>query len=239
MIKLPSLIPSLYLVILSIYFVSFQSQAAENTDLQSAEEIAQARAAIDEEFADAVVPEEKSLPNKTYSHLDPKHYVPADLLATAVVYFDANKGKFSNQNYITIVDFAPRSDKYRFFLVNMKNGDVERYHTSHGMGSDANSDGIAESFGNVDGSNKSSLGYVRTAEVYSGLFGPSVRLDGLSSTNSNMRGRAVVFHGWEGVKEADVVQYMSRGCITLDFKFKDAVLEKIKAGSLMYVGVSK
>jgi hypothetical protein len=171
--------------------------------------------------------------------LDPKHWVPANLLRDAVTYFDANKAHFKNKNYITIVDFTPRSNKYRFFLIDMKTGAVERFHTTHGMGSDENKDGYAESFGNENGSGKSSLGFVRTAEVYSGNFGPSVRLDGLSATNSNLRARSVVFHGWDGVKEGDVIQGLSRGCITLDWKFKDAVLEKIKEGSLLYVGLSK
>jgi hypothetical protein len=54
-----------------------------------------------------------------------------------------------------------------------------------------------------------------------------------------MRERAVVFHGWDKVHEANVKQGLSWGCITLDWQFKDLVLEKIKEGSLMYVGVSK
>src|SRR5690606_5467249 len=118
-------------------------------------------------------------------------------------------------------------------------GKVERFRTTHGKGSDANNDGYAEVFGNEIGSGMSSLGYVRTAEVYSGNFGRSVRLDGLSATNSNIRARAVVFHGWDGVKEGDFIQGLSRGCITMDWNFKDAVLEKIKEGSFMYVGLSK
>jgi hypothetical protein len=228
----------------TVLFVLATASAFENADQQTPEEIAQARAEIEKDFSGAVDPSnfdraERQEILRGYENLDPKHWVPANLLQEALLYFDANKSRFKNQNYITIVDFSPRSNEYRFFLIDMKTGKVERYHTTHGKGSDVDNDGYAESFGNENGSGKSSLGYVRTAEVYSGNFGPSVRLDGLSSTNSNLRARAVVFHGWDGVKEGNYIQGLSRGCITMDWAFKDAVLEKIKEGSFLYVGLSK
>lgn len=43
----------------------------------------------------------------------------------------------------------------------------------------------------------------------------------------------------DGVKEANVIQAMTWGCIALDWTVKDAVLDKIKEGALLYVGVSK
>ncbi len=199
---------------------------------------------ISEGFADVIDPQVMSRSShseilNSYKHLDPKKWVPSNLLKEAVLYFDLNKSKFKNKNYISVVDFSPRSNNYRFFLIDLKTGTVERYRTTHGLGSDKNDDGYAEIFGNEIGSGKSSLGYVRTAEVYYGDFGRSLRLDGLSSSNSNIRARAVVFHGWDGVKEANVVQKLSRGCITMDWNFKDTVLDKIKHGSFMHVGLSK
>jgi hypothetical protein len=219
------------------------SGTAENPDVQSPDEIAAARARIAHDFAHARQPSAASAALRAqvqakYAYLDPNHEVPADLLATATTYFDQNKSSFPNQGYITIVDFKPRSDAYRFFLVNLTDGSVEKYHTTHGVGSDTDNDGYAEQFGNVEGSGKSSLGFVRTAEVYTGTYQVSVRLDGLSDTNSNIRERAVVFHGWDKTHEANVIQGLSWGCITLDYAVKDGVLQKIKEGSLMYVGVS-
>jgi len=212
-------------------------------DLQSSKEIEHANAQIAKDFAGAVDPEtlpesvrEKNL--RLFDHLDSQHLVPTRLLKTTVEYFAANKNRFPNQNYITVVDFAPHSAKYRFFLINTQTGAVERYHTTHGRGGDLDNDGYAESFGNIVDSHKSSLGFVRVAEVYSGKYKKSLRLDGLSETNSRVRERAIVFHGWDGAKEANVKQGRSRGCITLDWKVKDGVLNKIKEGSLMYVGLS-
>ena len=216
----------------------------EGYDRQTPAEIESARAQIERDFAHQIEPRSLSAAQKNrilanYGHLDPKHEVPSDLLSDAVTYFDANKASFPNQAYITIVDFSKRSNTQRFFLIDMTTGEVAKHFTTHGIGSDRDKNGFAERFGNVDGSGMSSLGFVRTAEVYTGKFQRSVRLDGLSTTNSNIRARAVVFHGWDGVKEDARIQGLSWGCITLDWTIKDGVLDKIKEGSLMYVGVSK
>lgn len=215
----------------------------ENPDKQSPEEIAEAEERILRDFGGYTDPAEMrsasgELPAK-YAHLDPNRVVPRDLLVTAVSYLDANPAGFPNKSHLTIVDFKQHSARSRFYLVNLETGGVERYHTTHGLYSDEDDNGLAESFGNVVGSGKSSLGFVRVSEVYSGAYRRSIRLDGLSRTNSNIRERAIVFHGWDKVKEADVKQGLSWGCITLDWIVKDGVLDKIKEGSLMYLGVSE
>jgi len=213
----------------------------ENPDIQSPEEIARAHAAIERDFAHARSLTEMSVGEQVsvlarYAYLDPNHEVPADLLNSAVLYLNANKNSFPNQSHIAVVDFKPRSDAYRLYIIDMQTGAVEKFHTTHGVNSDPKSTGYASIFGNVVNSGKSSLGFVRTAEVYSGNYKRSLRLDGLSKTNSNIRDRAVVFHGWDGVHEKNVIQGMSHGCITLDWTVKDGAIDEIKEGALMYVG---
>ncbi len=225
-----------------ILFLAFNVFAAENPDVESTEKILQAEAQVIADFGGYTDESAETLKVSrlnNYQHLDPKRLVPTDLLQKAVNFFDVNKSRFKNQNYITIVDFAPRSDAYRLFIINLKTGVVERYHTTHGVNSDTDRDGYAESFSNVSGSKQSSLGYVRTAEVYSGSFGRSLRLDGLSTTNSNIRARSVVFHGWQPTVEAHQIQAMSWGCITTDLRLRDRLIDFIKDGSLMLVSVSK
>lgn len=217
---------------------------AENPDQESAAKIQAAREQIEAEFGDALLPEEifdKSTEFTLfqYNHVDPKRWVPSDLLAKALLYFDKNKSKFKNQNYITVVNLGARSNNYRLFVINIKTGAVERYRTSHGEGSDANRDGYAESFGNVPESKKSSIGYARTAEVYYGAFGRSLRLDGLSKTNSRIRERAIVFHGWKPNVEANQLQPLSWGCVTIALPYRDAFIDKIKNGSLMLVDTAQ
>ena len=218
----------------------FSFAYGENPDQQTEEEIQTHAYNITHEFADAVNTDELNLRTQqnilqNYNHIDRQRWIPTSLLQKALVYFDQNKTKFRNKNYVTIVDLGARSNNYRFFLINMTNGAVERYRTTHGEGSDVNNDGFAESFGNIPNSKKSSLGFVRTGEIYSGSFGRSLRLDGLSTTNSNIRRRAVVFHGWEYTREANQIQPRSWGCITMDTTLKDAVISKIANGSFMLV----
>lgn len=225
-----------------------QDEAAEELgegfDKPSALDVYMARWRIHWDFWDQQDPqslseEEKSEILSRYGHLDPKREVPQDLLESIVLYFDLHKAKFPNRKYISIVDFSLRSDRQRFFIIDMNSGGVEKYWTTHGIGSDRDDDGMAERFSNVVNSGSSSVGFVRTAETYSGRFKYSLRLDGLSATNSKVRERAIVVHGWDYVKEAPLKHRRSWGCPALDWKVKDAVIEKIKEGSLMLMAVSK
>lgn len=238
-------------LILMVYFpqvscarVDASEDMGEGFDLQSPEEINRARREIESLFKDAVEPQALNLFKRfaitqKYQHLDPKKEVPTDLLEDAVIYFDQNQTKFPNQDYIVVIDFKARSNERRFFQINMNSGEVEMYYTTHGKGSDRDKNGYAEAFGNIVNSGMSSVGFIRTGEVYWGKFKRSVRLDGLSRTNSRVRERAVVLHGWDNVHEKPVIQGLSWGCPALDWQVKDSVIDKVKEGSLMYIGVSK
>ena len=220
-----------------------QSELGEGFDKQGPAEIENARKEIEATFSKAVLPNQLSSEDKAailanYQHLDPNKEVPADLLEQTVLYFDANKTGFPNQAYITIIDFAVHSSHQRLFVIDMATGVVEKFRTTHGWASDKDSNGYAESFGNVVNSGKSSLGFSRTGEVYWGKFKRSIRLDGLSTTNSKMRERAIVLHGWDKAFERQEIQGLSWGCPALDWSVKDAIIDKVKEGSLMFLGVS-
>lgn len=214
-----------------------------NFDLQSPEVIAKAQHQIEQEFSDAKTAESLSDEDKVwilnqYQHLDPQREVPRDLLEATVVYFELNKNKFPNKNYFSVINYKARSNRPRFFVINLASGVVEKYYTTHGWGSDFNGDGFATSFGNVNNSKKSSLGFARTAEVYSGKYKRSLRIDGLSVTNSNLRSRAIVVHGWDNVQEKAEIQGRTQGCPALDWNIKDGVIDKIHGGSLINMGLS-
>ena len=49
---------------------------------------------------------------------------------------------------------------------------------------------------NEDGSHLSAVGRALVAERYEGRYGVAYRLDGLDSSNSNLRSRCVVLHSW-------------------------------------------
>ena len=231
----------LYTLILNLGFVT--NVFADGMDKQNPFELEKARQQIQEEFSD-LIPLEKIEPMARarilagYDYLDPNHEVPADLLRNAVLFFEGNKSKFPNQKFISIVNMKVRSDKYRFFLVHLDTGQVEKYHTTHGAGSDPNDTGFAQSFGNVEGSGKTSLGFARTAETYVGTYERSLRMDGLSNTNTNLRDRAVVIHGWDGAHEGNKLQGRTLGCLAFDWKIKDDIIDKVKEGSLVYIGIA-
>ncbi|MGE0632873.1 MAG: murein L,D-transpeptidase catalytic domain family protein [Pseudobdellovibrionaceae bacterium] len=171
---------------------------------------------------------------RNYDHLDPDHVVPTTALQKAVAYFDANQSKIKNKNYMIVLDFSRHSGKKRFYIINMKTGAVESFKTAHGKYSDPDHDGYATSFSNTNGSGKSSIGFYLTAETYYGANGYSLKLDGLSSTNSNARSRAVVIHPANYVSENSSKQGRSLGCPALDPKHSEKIIEKIKRGSLIY-----
>ncbi|MNS88942.1 hypothetical protein D3C72_1229360 [compost metagenome] len=135
---------------------------------------------------------------------------------------------------MTIIDYSLKSTKKRFFIVDMKKGSVQALHVAHGKGSDSNHDGYAEKFSNVEGSNATSLGFYFTAETYNGSNGYSLKLDGLSTTNSRARERAIVIHGASYVQEKDVIQGRSWGCPALDNAYAKTIINQLKAGTLVY-----
>lgn len=116
-------------------------------------------------------------------------------------------------NHEIVIDFNLPVSKNRLFvyevdpITNQKTV-VLTTKVAHGKGSDTNNDGIVDKVSNTPNSLASSIGTYRIAEQYFGKHGKSYRLDGLDSTNSNARMRAIVIH------EADYVDYggKSWGC---------------------------
>jgi len=167
-----------------------------------------------------------------YAHIDTEKEVPQALLAKAINYFDANKAKIKNKEYMVVIDYKQKSTKERFYLIDMISGKVERYLVAHGAGSDPDADGIATKFSNTDSTHMTSLGFFITAETYFGGHGYSLMLDGKSSTNSNARARAIVVHGAEYVDQGHVGR--SWGCPALSMRDYEEVIAKIKGGALIY-----
>ncbi|HRG98541.1 MAG TPA: murein L,D-transpeptidase catalytic domain family protein [Polyangiaceae bacterium] len=177
---------------------------------------------------------EKAAVLARYAHVDRGNVVSGVLLDNALQYYHFNLQRLRNPRYLTIIDFSLHSSKRRLFLIDMQTGRVEPHVVAHGSGSDPENDGVPSGFSNREGSNASSIGYYVTAETYSGKWGNSLRLDGLSSTNSNVRARAVVMHGASYVDDGRSLQGRSWGCPALPMDEKDAVIAKVKGGSLLY-----
>lgn len=181
--------------------------------------------------------EQKSILDR-YPNLDPERQIPRNLLATALKYFEDHASSVKNKAYIAVIDFSLPSTKRRFWIVDMATGAVFATTVAHGKNSDKDNDGFAEAFSNTPDSNMSSLGVYLTAETYNGSHGLSLRLDGKSPTNSNVRTRAIVVHGADYVQDKDVRQGRSWGCPAVPMAYRDKVIAMLKGGVVMYAGQS-
>ncbi len=179
---------------------------------------------------------QKSQVLSKYNFIDKDKTIRTSLLEKAVIYYNANKSRLKRTSILTVLDFSLPSNKKRLHVINMSTGTVWSLHVAHGKGSDSNHDAYAERFSNTSGSNASSLGAYLTAETYSGSNGYSLRLDGLSSTNSNARRRAVVIHGASYVKDSNVKQGRSWGCPAISMTNRTKLIDTIKGGSLIFAG---
>lgn len=104
-----------------------------------------------------------------------------------------------NTHIALFVDLSRHSGLNRFVVWNF---DDERAvivaPVSHGSGSRKRCcRSCYAQVSNEDGSHLSSVGRALISERYEGSYGVSYRLDGLDASNSNLRSRCVVLHGWE------------------------------------------
>ena len=104
-----------------------------------------------------------------------------------------------NTRVALFVDLSRHSGRRRFVAWDMvRMVPIFTCPVSHGSGSEMSHVRSAYArFSNEDGSHLSSLGRAVVAERYEGRYGVAYRLDGLETTNSNLRSRCVVLHGWE------------------------------------------
>lgn len=174
--------------------------------------------------------------NGDYTHLDPDHIVPKKLLAEALDYYDHNLNKINNQRIMGIIDFKQHNSKKRFYIIDMESGRVETYLAAHGKNSDPKHTGYATKFSNTPDSLMTSLGFYMTAETYTGKNGYSLRLDGLSTTNSNARDRAIVIHGADYVTPGTLIG-RSSGCPAVEQRYHADLIDRLKGGALLYAGL--
>ena len=183
---------------------------------------------------------------RRYDAIDPTNKVPRGLLEDALLYFDANQTHIPKKRYVVVIDMSLYSGKDRYWLVDLQTGAVEPHKVSHGSGSDADNNGYADTFGNVSGSNKTSLGFYLTGEIYDGTHEHSMRLDGLSPSgspngmaNTNARSRLIVMHEASYVSDTNTSQQgRSNGCPALDPDIEVAMVDRIHDGSLMYIATT-
>lgn len=128
--------------------------------------------------------------------------------------------KFASENGYSeklafFIDFSISSNKYRFFVIDLKSGKIlEKAMVAHGSGSENGKINGKLKFSNTDGSYCSSIGKYVVKNSYNGDFGKAYRLIGLDNTNSNAFSRAIVLHKYSKVPDNETTNpiVLSLGC---------------------------
>jgi hypothetical protein len=194
------------------------------------------------ELADGVLPAE------------PQQRLDQGLLELAVAsYNDHNCKRAGARGWgptqIVVIDFARPASQPRLYAVDLMTGqgiDMP-VQVAHGIGSDPNDDGVADRFSNLPYSLMSSLGAARGAELYNGINGPSLRLDGLDASNSAMRVRDIVAHSYQPERRRYFNASLlgerrgnpgtSEGCIVVTPALRDWLFNILRGGGFLYSGL--
>ena len=109
------------------------------------------------------------------------------------------RAKGYNEKYVLLWDLSLHSGRRRFVVWNVERDYAEySFVASHGSGSAMSKVRSAYAvLSNKDGSHLSAEGRALVAERYEGRYGVAYRLDGLDESNSALRKRCVVLHGWQ------------------------------------------
>jgi hypothetical protein len=152
------------------------------------------------------------------------------------------KLQHSKHPRFAVVDYGRASNLPRFYLFDRRSHALlDSFRVAHGKGSDPDHDGHADSFSNEPGSRASSLGLFRTTTAYDSEepgHGRSLRLAGLSPSNSNAEERAIVIHA-NAYMEDDFIRRhgvpgRSYGCLVLAGADRDRVIEQLAGGALIF-----
>lgn len=141
--------------------------------------------------------------------------------------------------YMVVVDYTQPSYKKRLFVLH--HGAVIRmHHVAHGSNSSALHDkSMAVSFSNKVNSHKSSLGLMKTGQIYYGRHGKSLKLKGLEKgKNDNVFLRYIVIHPSKYVTNSYIDAHgyagCSWGCLAVDPAISSSLIDLIKGGCPVY-----
>ncbi|TKC08358.1 murein L,D-transpeptidase catalytic domain family protein [Pedobacter polaris] len=150
-------------------------------------------------------------------------------------------GQLSNKSVLTIADFDQLSTKKRLYIIDLdKKAILLNTWVAHGQKS-GNDDAI--NFSNKNDSFTSSLGFYVTGEVYRGMHGRSLKLDGMDlGFNDNARSRSIVVHGAPYVSAGTINALgrlgRSQGCPAVAPEVADEVINTIGDKTVLFINKS-
>ena len=174
--------------------------------------------------------------------LDPKGVIRKPLVDAALAALDQHADRITRKDAIYLVDFSLHSSKPRMFRLSLATGEARAFRTAHGLGSDVERTGYATRFSNLPNSDASSLGaYVTAGQSAGQRDGANVLLDGLDTTNSEARARALIVHAapYCEIPFLDRFGQLGRsdGCFALSHGDLRDLRGDLDAGRLIYAAV--
>ncbi|KMV28765.1 peptidase [Photobacterium swingsii] len=205
------------LVLLALWFVSFNSLAANFTQQTNKTQT-----------QDVII-------KYAFKAAKLENIMDYQLFKDGYLAYDHTKNK--KKSILTIIDYSKPSTQKRFYVIDLKNNKL-LYHTyvTHGVNSGGK---VANRFSNVVNSKQTSLGTFLTDTTYQGGNGYSLKLDGLTKgINDNARRRYIVIHGADYANESFIKRngYLGRswGCPALPKALSRSIINTIKGGSVIY-----
>ncbi len=147
-------------------------------------------------------------------------------------------GLVPHKSILTIADFDQLSTRKRLYIIDLQHKTLLlNTWVAHGQNSGGDE---ANAFSNINNSFSSSLGFYLTGEVYNGVHGKSLKLDGLDEGfNSNARSRSIVVHGAAYVSEGTIKALgrlgRSQGCPAVAPEVADKVIQTIEDKTVLFI----
>lgn len=171
--------------------------------------------------------------------LDPSGVVRKELMERAMAALDIHHRHIPLRDRMYLVDFRKYSGEQRLYEVDLLQGEVVAFRTTHGRGSDPSHSGYARDFSNAPDSHMSSVGAYATAGAnWGSQQGPNVLLDGLEYSNDRARERAIIVHGADYADPDFLAREgklgRSYGCFSLSHADLPALRERMGKGRLLF-----
>ncbi len=150
----------------------------------------------------------------------------------------SSKNQLSQKPVVTLIDFTRPSVEKRLWVIDLEKLEILHHdYCAHGKNTGTQ---FAKDFSNVSGSYQSSLGFYKTAEIYQGKHGTSLRLDGLDKgINCKARDRAIVMHGADYVSEDFIAKHgrlgRSFGCPSVTYDQHENIINEIAGNTLLFI----
>lgn len=141
---------------------------------------------------------------------------------------------------IAVVNYRQPSNEKRLYVIDVATKQILYSHyVAHGTASTCQNDiSRACQFSNVVGSRKSSLGAMKTGNIYYGKYGKSLKLIGLDESNNLVFKRFIVMHPSAYVTAEYIRKngYAGRswGCLAISPDESDQLIEQLKNGVFIY-----